>query len=483
MAADGILDLDATGQLKALADKKVSSVELLNAAVARHELERRRLNAVINTDVPGALRHARKIDAARAKGQKLGPLAGLPMTIKDTFDVAGMPASAGLKRFLDREVADAAMTARAREAGAVIWGKTNVPVMAADYQTYNGLYGQTNNPWNPERTPGGSSGGAAAAVASGVTALEIGSDIGGSLRTPASFCGIFSHKPTWERLSQRGHIPPPPGINITVDLNVVGPIARSARDLRLLFGILDGTGPGKTKPVPVKGLKVALWADDPVFALDSEVRAAVEGFAQRLEEAGAVVTPVVPVNSRLLFDAYITLLLSLMGADLPASFRTGMALGRPFARLARELGAGPLSWAAASLAYTASHRDWLAADSMRGTLALEMETLFERFDVVLAPVNTVAAFHHDHKPILSRKLRLSGGRTVPYTANLQWISLATALKLPATAVPAGATSVGLPVGAQLIGPHGADERTIAIAEGIERELGPLFKPPPAAAGL
>ncbi|HEX6866633.1 MAG TPA: amidase family protein [Caulobacteraceae bacterium] len=483
MAADEILDLDATGQLKALAGKKVSSVELLEAAIARHDLERRRLNAVVTTDTPGALKEARRIDAARAKGQTLGPLAGLPMTIKDTFDVAGMPASAGLKKFLGREVGDADMVMRARGAGAVIWGKTNVPVMAGDYQTYNALYGQTNNPWNPERTPGGSSGGAAAAVACGVTALEIGSDIGGSLRTPASFCGIFSHKPTWERLSQRGHVPPPPDIHITPDLNVVGPIARSARDLRLLFGILDGTGPGKTRPVPVKGLKVGLWTDDPFFALDSEVKTAVEGFAQRLEGAGAVVTPIVPVNSRMLFDAYITLLLSLIGADLPASFRTGMALGRPFARLARELGAGPLSWAAASLAYTASHRDWLAADAVRGALGLEMAKLFESFDVVLAPVNTVAAFHHDHKPILSRKLRLSGGGHVPYTANLEWISLATALKLPATAVPAGATSVGLPVGAQLIGPYGADERVIAIAEGIEKALGPLFKPPPAATGL
>jgi len=282
LAADSFLDLDATGQLKALADRKVSSVELLNAAVARNEREKRRLNAVVNTDVDGALKQARKVDAARARGARLGPLAGLPMTIKDTFDVAGMSASAGMKRYVGRDVPDADMTAQARAAGAVIWGKTNVPVMAADSQTYNDLDGQTNNPWNPERTPGGSSGGAAAAVATGITALEIGSDIGGSLRTPASFCGIFAHKPTWERLSQRGHVPPDPDVHITTDLNVVGPIARSARDLRMLFGILDGTGPGKTLPVAVKGLKVALWLYDPALALDPDVHAAISGFARRL---------------------------------------------------------------------------------------------------------------------------------------------------------------------------------------------------------
>lgn len=478
MAADDILDLDATGQLEALAAGRVSSAELLAAAVARQEQQKARLNAVVVKDVEAAMARAGEIDAARARGDSLGALAGLPMTVKDTFDVAGMPASAGVAKFLGRDAPDAEVVANARAAGAVIWGKTNVPVMAGDYQTYNRLYGTTNNPWDLERTPGGSSGGAAAAVAVGITALEIGSDIGGSLRTPASFCGIFSHKPTWERLSQVGHIPPAPGVHITPDLNVVGPIARSARDLRLLFSVLEGRQPARSRPVPVKGLRVALWTDDPCFALDGEVRAAVEAFAGRLEEAGATVEPIVPLDSRALFDAYIVLLLSLIGADLPKSARRGMALSRPLARLARELGAGSLSWAAAALAYTASHREWLQADAVRGAMSLRVKALFERFDVILAPVNSVPAFPHDHKPIMRRKLACSGGQTIPYTANLQWISLATALKLPATAIPAGATTTGLPVGAQLIGPHGADERVIGIAEGIEEALGGLYVPPP-----
>jgi amidase len=478
VAARDILDLDATGQLEALAAGKVSSAELLAAALARNEQLKTCLNAVVVTDVDRAMARAREVDDQRAKGGKLGPLAGLPMTIKDTFDVVGMPASAGLAKFLGRDAPDAEVVANARAAGAVIWGKTNVPVMAGDYQSYNRLYGTTNNPWDLERTPGGSSGGAAAAVATGITALEIGSDIGGSLRTPASFCGIFSHKPTWGRVSQEGHIPPAPDVHITPDLNVIGPIARSARDLRLLLSVIEGRTPAKTKPVPVKGLRIGLWTDDPCFILDAEVRAVVESLAMRLEEAGAIVEPVVPVDSQALFDAFMTLLLSLIGADLPASFRNGMTLGRPLARVARDLGAGTLSWAAASLAYTATHREWLAADAVRGALGLRMKRQFERFDIILAPINTVPAFPHDHKPIMSRKLTCSGGQNVPYTANLQWISLATALKLPATAIPAGPTNTGLPVGAQLIGPHGADERVIAIAEGIEEALGGLYVPPP-----
>lgn len=478
MAARDTLDLDATGQLEALTAGKVSSAELLAAALVRNDQLKTCLNAVVVTDIERAMARAREIDEQRAKGAKLGPLAGLAMTIKDTFDVVGMPASAGLAKFLGRDAPDAEVVANARAAGAVIWGKTNVPVMAGDYQTYNRLYGTTNNPWDLERTPGGSSGGAAAAVATGITALEIGSDIGGSLRTPASFCGVFSHKPTWGRVSQAGHVPPAPDIHIEPDLNVVGPIARSARDLRLLLSVIEGRAPARTKPVPVKGLRVGLWLDDPFFGLDPEVRAAVEALAVRLEEAGAVVEPVVPVDSRALFDAFITLLLSLIGADLPRAARYGIGLTRPLSQLARALGAGSFSFATLGLAYGATHRDWLAADSMRGALAKQMKSRFERFDVILAPINSVPAFPHDHSPIASRKLVCSNGRKIPYLANLQWISLATALKLPATAIPAGPTSTGLPVGAQLIGPHGADERTIAIAEGIEEALGGLYVPPP-----
>src|SRR5512146_619576 len=240
-----IIDLDATGQIAALAAKRISAVELLKAELARHGQLHGAVNAVVMADPDRAMERAKAIDDLRAKGEALGPLAGLPMTVKDTFDVVGMPASSGLEALRRRQAEDATVVEHARAAGAVIWGKTNTPVMAGDWQTFNALYGTTNNPWDVGRTTGGSSGGSAAALAADVTALEIGSDIGGSLRTPASFCGVYSHKPTWGLVDQHGHVPPKPGSWVERDLNVVGPMARSARDLRLLLSILTA---GATAP-------------------------------------------------------------------------------------------------------------------------------------------------------------------------------------------------------------------------------------------
>jgi amidase len=192
-----ILALDATGQLQALAARRVSALELLEASVARTDRLNPKLNAVVSRDLDRAYASARLIDDRRARRESLGMLAGLPMTVKDALDVEGLPASAGIEYLLHRTAKGAVVVSRVRAEGAIVWGKTNTPVKAADWQTYNALYGITNNPWDLERTPGGSSGGSAAALAAGLTALEIGADIGGSLRVPASFCGVFAHKPTY----------------------------------------------------------------------------------------------------------------------------------------------------------------------------------------------------------------------------------------------------------------------------------------------
>jgi len=477
LAANDILDLDATGQLAALAARQVSSVDLLQAAIARHQRVKSQINAVVTKDVEGATARAQEIDEQRARGEALGPLAGLPMTIKDTFDVVGMPASSGLPVFLGREAGDADVVAAVRAGGAVIWGKTNVPVLAGDFQTYNDLYGTTNNPWDLERTPGGSSGGAAAALATGITALEVGSDIGGSLRTPANFCGVFAHKPTWGRLSQRGHVPPAPGVVADRDLNVVGPMARSARDLRLLFSILEGK-PLATEAIRLGGLRIGLWVEDPAFVLDVEVRSVIEAFAERLQEAGAIVKPIVPVDSRALLDSYVTTLAGVLREDMPPRMLRSMKVGRPAAWVARALGAGPLSGPSMVMNYTASDRDRAAANAARETLSRQMAERFEHIDIVLAPINPVVAFPHDHRAFARRKLECSGGQKIPALTMLQWISLATSLRLPATAIPAGLTNTGMPVGVQLIGPHGADERTLGVAQAIEDELGSCFVAPP-----
>ncbi|MGA0606097.1 amidase family protein [Phenylobacterium sp. VNQ135] len=473
-----LLDLDATAIVQALAGKRASAVELLKAALARHEKTHAALNAVVAIDLERALERARAIDDQRSKGDPLGPLAGVPMTVKDTFDVAGMPASSGIAELRRRLAEDARAVALVRSAGAVIWGKTNVPVMAGDWQTANPLYGATRNPWSLERTPGGSSGGAAAALAAGVTPIEIGSDIGGSLRVPASFCGVFSHKPTWGMVSQRGHVPPAPGSYAERDLNVVGPMARSARDLRLLLSVMeDGPLAPKAPGADLTSARIALWVDEPAFVLDRQVRDVVLRLAGELAAAGATVEPIPsPVDVNQLLGAYQVLLGSVLAEDLPGRMLGSMELTRPLAKLAVRRGAPPFSTAAMTLAYTARHTEWMAADAVRARLRHEIMGLFDRFDAILAPIAPVAAFPHDTRPFQKRVLTDSEGRTHPYISMAQWIALATALKLPATAVPAGLGEGGLPVGAQLIGPPGGDGRLLALAQSIDEDIRGFLPP-------
>jgi amidase len=473
-----LLDQDASSQLVALASKRISSVELLKLSLARHAETHAKLNAVVAADPERALERARALDDARLRGEHLGPLAGLPMTIKDTFDVAGMAASSGLADFRRRMTEDAATVSHARRAGAVIWGKTNVPVMAADWQSANGLYGVTNNPWDLKRTPGGSSGGAAAALAAQVTCLEIGSDIGGSLRVPASFCGVFSHKPTWGMVSQRGHVPPSPNSFSERDLNVVGPMARSARDLRLLLSIIEN-GPlaPKAPPADLKEAKIGLWLDDPLCPLDGEVRGVLQTFADELRAAGAEVETIPsPVDMRALLHSYQTLLGAVLAEDLPPGMLRGMERARFFMR-GRVTRDGPLSSAAMAMAYTARHTEWLAADAVRSRLRHEIDAAFGRWHVILAPIAPVPAFPHDKRPFQKRSLKMSNGGAIPYPSMLTWISVATALRLPATAVPVGLTPAGLPVGAQLIGPHAGDARTLALAQAIDENVRGFVRPP------
>ena len=471
-----LLARDATAQLAALKAKEVSAVELLKLSLARHEQTHSRLNAVVAADLERALDTAKAMDDLRAKGANLGPLCGLPMTIKDTLDVAGMAASSGVEGLRRRKAEDAAAIAQVRQAGAVIWGKTNVPVMAADWQSFNGLYGVTNNPWDVTRTPGGSSGGAAAALAAGVTPLEMGSDIGGSLRVPASFCGVFSHKPTWGLVSQRGHVPPTPGTHAERDLNVVGPMARSARDLRLLLSVMTEGVPAKADIADLSRLKIGLWLDG--FALDPEVAAVIEVLHAQLSAAGAEVRAISnPVPLDQLTAAYQILLGSVVATDLPPRSQTAMRRMRGIAGLALGLGFGQKSWAAMVRGYAATHAEWIAADEARARLKQTAQDAFAVFDVIIAPVAPVVAFPHDHSPFATRKLKTSDGRSLPYGSMLDWISLATACYLPATTIPVGLAASGLPVGVQIIGPYGADSRTLAIAQASDENLGGFVAPP------
>jgi amidase len=230
----------ATALAGALRQGRVSSVELLKAYLERVDRNNLKLNALVVDDRDAALQRARAADRALAKGESWGPLHGLPMTVKESFDLQGRPTTWGhLPRKGHAAGADALAVQRLKAAGAVIFGKSNVPLNLADFQSYNAVYGTTNNPWDPARGPGGSSGGSAAMVAAGLTGLEFGSDIGGSIRNPAAYCGVYGHKPTWCIIPKRGHsLADAPGAE--ADLSVVGPLARGAADLALALKVTAG---------------------------------------------------------------------------------------------------------------------------------------------------------------------------------------------------------------------------------------------------
>jgi amidase len=473
---DDLLLGDATDQLAALRAGRVSARALLQAAVARTDRLDSVINAVVARDVDRAMADALAVDEARARGAPLGALTGLPMTVKDIFDVEGLPASMGMKSLLGRSAHDAEAVTRVRAAGAVVWGQTNVPAGSSDLQTYNRLYGVTRNPWDPSRTPGGSSGGSAAALAAGLTALEIGADIGGSLRIPASFCGVACHRPSWGLIPQRG-MPAPPGFLADYDLMVVGPMARSVRDLQLLMGVLAGT-PLAPTPSP-RGLRVGLWLDEPSFPLDPAVRTVIEAFAVRLGGEGAAVQHIgAPLPVRPMLEAYMTLLAALLGAFLNPLARGGFDLFRGPAKIAKAMGVGPLSWASGVLGYTARHYEWLSANEARARMKIEIAAAFESNDVIIAPVApTAAPAHNNRLPPGARRIAMSDGRRFPYLEQVDWIVLAILCDLPASVIPIGCTAGGLPVGLQVIGPPRGDAATLATAACLEGLSGGYRAPP------
>jgi amidase len=468
----------ARAMLADLKAKKVSARELLDAHAARHDALAKTINAVSVTDLERARQDAQGIDDARAKGASLGSLAGLPMTVKDGYDVQNMPATAGFPPFANRpkNCADAELVARARAAGAVIWGKTNVPLMLSDWQSYNAIYGTTNNPYDTRRVPGGSSGGAAAALATGITPLEIGSDIGGSLRTPANFCGVLALKPTWGVLPMRGHVPPPPGVDAELDLGVGGPMARNADDLKLLWSVLNKSA--EAAPQSVKGARVAVWDADPLLPLSREMRAGVTRAADALAAQGAQVeTIAAPVDTREMLINYLWLLNSTLGAGYPEHVLAQMAKTREDDLKAFASSRDPWSRELIRLSTTATDGEVLAAQRARQQMKDRLTEFFKTFDAIVMPITPVPAFAHDQsEPFYARALDVDGTRT-QYMTMLGWIALATALHLPSLAAPAGRTPAGLPVGVQIVGPERGEDRLFDFASALEEKLGGFAKPP------
>ncbi len=475
----------ATELVSLLRRRELSSRELLDVLLARVAKHGKALNAVVLVDEERARSDAVAADEELARGRPRGPLHGLPMTIKDTFETVGVRTTAGNPAFASHVPSrDADAVARLRRAGAIVFGKTNVPFMAGDWQSYNEIYGTTNNPWDPTRVPGGSSGGAAAAVATGETPLELGSDIGGSIRVPSHWSGVCGHKPTWGIVPQRGHIPPPPGIVNVPDLNVCGPIARTVEDLSLALDVLAGPDEldavGWRLELPparhtrLADYRVAACFHDDAYPVDASVRTLLESAVESFRRAGVNVR----TFDKLPFDlssarrAYDTLLLPLMAVAMPPEALTQF---RAIADAARPDDPNPL--VATARAFTASHVDWLMAHEMREQLRLRLHALFREIDILLLPVNQLPAIPHMHEPPMPLRTLAVNGKTIPYTDLLAWICTATMCKLPASVVPVGRTAGNLPVGIQIVGSHLEDRTTLDFARRLA-ELNGGFTPPP-----
>jgi amidase len=458
----------------------VTSVDLTDEAIARIERDDTAINAICVPDFARARVSAHEADKARARGEDR-PLLGIPMTVKESYNVAGLPTTWGMpqyKNYVPDE--DAVQVSRIKAAGAVVLGKTNVPLMLQDWQSFNEIYGVTNNPWDHSRTPGGSSGGSAAALAAGFGALSIGSDIGGSLRTPAHFCGVYAHKPTHGLAPGRGHLPPPaPAWPADRDLAVVGPMARTAADLSLLLDVMAGPDPltqglayrVALPPARHKRLcdyRVLILDDHPLVPTGSAVRTAVDRVVNALLAEGARVKRHSPLLPDLTEAAilYVELLMSALSAGYPADRYEQLKA------YAAELNTDDQDFDTAWLrGQLLSHRDWIEACDKRVLHRHRWRQLFTEFDAVVCPITPTPAFVHDHEPDLqSRRIDIDGLEH-PFLNQFAWPGLATMPGLPATAIPAGRSPEGLPVGVQLIGPMFEDRTPLRLAELLEQRVG------------
>jgi amidase len=463
--------------------RKVGCLEALDAFLGRMDRFNPRLNAIVVTDVEGARRRARRADAALRKGKVWGPLHGVPMTIKESYDVAGMPTTWGLPALKDNIAPRNALAVdRLLAAGVVLFGKTNVPAWLADWQSYNDIYGTTSNPWDLSRTPGGSSGGSAAALAAGLTGFEAGSDIGSSIRNPAHYCGVYGHKPTYAIVPPRGQALP--GRVAQGDISVIGPLGRSAEDLAIGLSVMagpdeiDGAGWRLTLPAPrrkrLREFKVAVMLTDPVSEADREVQTRLGALADFLGEQKAKVslTARPAIDSAEAHRTYVFLLrAATAGRQTPEEFRRNTEIARGLAPDDERY------YARMMRANTASHRDWLAANELRHKMRWRWAEFFREWDLLLCPAAASAAFPHDHEGERHDRTIVVNGRRVPTTDQLFWAGYSGVAYLPSTVAPCGFTPGGLPVGVQIVGPQYGDRTCIEFARLLEREF-QGFVPPP-----
>lgn len=475
----------AQESLNALDAGQISSVELLELYLARIE-KHSWVNAVVTLD-ERAHAAAQRADEVRAAGGPLGPLHGLPITVKHDVMVEGVLSTYGSVSLRDHVAeTDAESVARLRAAGAIVFGRTNLPEFAADGQAYNEVHGTTANPWDPDRTTGGSSGGSAAAVASGMTALDLGSDMGGSIRLPASWCGVFGLKPTWGIVPTSGAVPRPGEDEdahlADEDVAASGPLARSAADLDLALMVLTtprdrSGGMRPCLPAPslagIEDLRVLVWLDDDAHPIDKATSEVLEHACAEIASAGANLTRGTPPGG---LDILEELFEVMFMADLGGGASDG-----DFAELRAGTdslrGDSPMAemhWRALGL----THREWLTLQRTRLRLQRDWHEMFRSYDVVLTPTVPITALAHDHsEPVWERRFDLAGG-PVPWRPTLtSWCGAVGVLGLPAVTAPVGLDRHGLPVGLQVVADSYADRTAIAAAGLISTLIGGPFRPP------
>jgi len=473
----------ATALAAKLRAREVGCRELLEYFIARGDRFGSAVNAIVVHALDKARQRATAADVALARGEAWGALHGVPMTIKESFHLTGTPTTFGFPPFRDnRATSNAVVVDRLLEAGAVIFGKTNVPLGLMDGQSWNEVYGRTNNPWDLSRTPGGSSGGSAAALAAGLTGLELGSDIASSIRNPAHFCGVFGHKPTFGLCPQRGHMLLEQ-LQAT-DIGVVGPLARSAVDLELALSIIAGPdegfpgpaviAPPRSRRASLREFRVALVTDDSFAEVDRSVQTCLEELGRFLEREGATVNRDTRpgIDSERLYMLYMMLLRAATASAAPdEEFLDAHTSARGVTSDTRDAGK------ANAYGLALSHRDWLFLDEERQRIRCEWHRFFQRFDLLLCPPLASAAFPHSTVHPQKRTLSVNG-KEVRFENQLLWAGYGGVAYLPATVAPIGQTSAGLPVGVQIIGPYSEDYTCLHFARLLEEQYRG-FVPPPA----
>ncbi len=471
----------ATELAAAIKNKAVSSIELIDLYIDRIKRYDGQINAVVVHDFERGRAAAKAADAALARGEALGPLHGVPMTAKESFNIEGLPTTWGIPELRDNiATRDAELVRRLKGAGAVFFGKTNVPLNLGDFQSFNEIYGTTNNPWHLGRTPGGSSGGSSAALAAGLTGLEAGADTGGSIRNPAHFCGIYGHKPTGGILPDEGHALP--GMAAPLDITVVGPMARSAADLALSISIV--AGPGRTDtagwqlnlPGPAKGrlqdFRVAILPTHERAPVSTEMADRVQQVGDRLARLGAAVSDAALPNINLdeSFETYTSLLWGVMAMGLSEAEKEEL-------RQARAAGGGDDSIAGSLIRFgVQEHSEWSAFNHRRFVLRKAWQAFFRDWDIFICPQMATDAFPHDHGEYLERRIQVDNA-SQDYFQQLFWAGTVNVAHLPSTVFPTGPSKAGLPIGLQAVGGEFNDYTTIEFARLMADEIGG-FRPPP-----